>query len=95
MTATSTVTSKNQTTLPKVVVEALGVQPADELLYEIESGCVVLRARKGRLVDLAKMGTLGPKPARAFTVAEINESIAAAAAEGGRKGMKPRRGSKL
>lgn len=80
MTATSTVTSKNQTTLPKAVVEALGVEPSDEVLYEIESGRVVMRARKGRLLDLANQGPFGPKPARAFTIAEINESIAAAAA---------------
>jgi len=95
MTATSTVTSKNQTTLPKAVVEALGVQPSDEVLYEIESGRVVMRARKGRLLDLAKRGPFGPKSARPFTIAEINESIAAAAAEAGVKGGKSRRRRKV
>lgn len=85
MTAISTVTSKNQTTLPKAVVEALGVQPSDELLYEIKSGQVVLRARKGRLLDLTKMKPFGPKPAHAFTVGAIHEAIAAAAAEAGPK----------
>lgn len=91
MLATSTLTSKNQTTLPKAVVAALGVKPADKLLYEIEADRVTLRPRKGRLVDLARMAPLGPKPVRAFTVKEINEAIAAAAAEAGTKGLKPRR----
>ncbi|CAN5750158.1 hypothetical protein BH20VER1_BH20VER1_21930 [soil metagenome] len=81
MTATSTITSKNQTTLPKAVIEALGVQPSDKLLYEIEEGRVVLRARKGGLLELAKMKPFGPKPSRAFSVEEINASIAVAAAE--------------
>lgn len=82
MTAASTVTSKNQTTLPKVVVEALGVKPSDKLLYEIEDGKVTLRARTGRLVDLVgRFAHMGRHPRRACTVEEINEAIGDAAAE--------------
>lgn len=75
MIATSTITSKNQTTLPKAVVEALGVKPADKLVYEIEENRVTLWARKGRLVDLARMAPPGPKRARALTKREMRETI--------------------
>lgn len=75
MTATSTVTSKNQTTLPKVVVEALGVRPSDKLVYEIEDGRIMLRARTGRLADLLNEPPLVPPPKRPPTQAEIDEAI--------------------
>lgn len=35
---TSALTSKNQTTIPKVVVEALGLTPSARLIYEIGEG---------------------------------------------------------
>lgn len=53
MIAESTLTSKNQTTLPKAVVESLGVKPSDKLVFEIHDGKVTLSARTGRLADLA------------------------------------------
>lgn len=53
MFATSTLTSKNQTTIPKVVIEALGIKPADRLVFELANGKIVLSAKKGRLVELA------------------------------------------
>lgn len=53
MIAESTLTSKNQTTLPKAVVESLGVKPSDKLVFEIHAGKVTLSARTGRLADLA------------------------------------------
>ena len=64
MYATSTITSKNQTTLPKAVVRALGVKPADKLLYEIEDNRVVVRARSGRLADMVREPPAGPVPKR-------------------------------
>ena len=75
MTAISTVTSKNQTTLPKAVVEALGVKPADQLVYEIEADHVILRARTGRLADLLQEPPPVPPPKRPPTQAEIDEAI--------------------
>ena len=33
----STLTSKHQSTIPKMVVAALGLRPADPLIYEIEA----------------------------------------------------------
>lgn len=53
MIAESTLTSKNQTTVPKAVVESLGVKPSDKLVFEIHDGKVTLSARTGRLADLA------------------------------------------
>lgn len=88
MTATSTLTSKNQTTLPKVVVEALGVKPSDKLVYEIEDGRIILRARTGRLADLLNEPPLVPPPKRPFTVEEINAAISAAYAEHGMRGLR-------
>ena len=75
MTATSTVTSKNQTTLPKAVIAALGVKPSDEILYEIEADHVVLRARTGRLADLLHEPPPVPPPKRPPTQAESDEAI--------------------
>ena len=82
MSATSKITRKYQTTIPKAVVAALGVKPADKLVYEIEDGSVTLRARTGRLVDLVgKFAHLGKRPRRARTLAEMDQAIAKAAAE--------------
>lgn len=53
MIAESTLTAKNQTTVPKAVVESLGVKPSDKLVFEIHDGKVTLTARTGRLADLA------------------------------------------
>lgn len=55
MLAISTLTSKNQTTIPKAVIEVLGVKPADRLVFELTNGKIVLSAKKGRLMELAGM----------------------------------------
>ena len=66
MTAISTLTNKNQTTVPKVVVEALDIKPSDKLIYEIEGDHVVLRAQTGRLADLLNEASAGPQPKQLF-----------------------------
>ncbi|MFM7830662.1 MAG: type II toxin-antitoxin system PrlF family antitoxin, partial [Planctomycetaceae bacterium] len=38
MSITSKITSKNQTTIPKAVVQALQIKPSSLLMYEIEPG---------------------------------------------------------
>lgn len=54
MSFTSTLTSKNQTTIPKKVVEALQIKPSSQLHYEVEeNGRVVLTAKTGTFADLA------------------------------------------
>ena len=54
MSITSKLTSKNQTTIPKAVVEALQIKPSSLLLYEIEpGGRVVLSAKSATFAELA------------------------------------------
>ena len=54
MSITSKLTAKNQTTIPKAVVEALQIKPSSLLLYEIEAdGRVVLSAKSATFQDLA------------------------------------------
>ena len=48
----SKLTSKAQTTIPQSIRSALGLQPGDELLYEITDGQVILtKARTGLTSD--------------------------------------------
>lgn len=48
----SKLTSKAQTTIPQPIRSALGLQPGDELLYEITDGQVILtKARTGATAD--------------------------------------------
>ncbi|MEQ7155670.1 AbrB/MazE/SpoVT family DNA-binding domain-containing protein [Brevundimonas aurifodinae] len=48
---TSRITSKAQTTVPQAVRTALGVQPGDDLAYEITDGRVVLTKARSILED--------------------------------------------
>ena len=52
------ITSKRQVTLPKRVLEAMGVQPGDRISLEEGPEGFVLRPRR---IDLAKLGTLRDK----------------------------------
>lgn len=70
---TSTLTRKNQTTIPRAVVKALGLVPSAQLVYEIEGDRVVLTAKTATFASLA--GTFPKKPGqRAHTVEEIKEA---------------------
>ena len=54
MSITSKLTAKNQTTIPKVVIEALQIKPSSMLLYEIEpDGRVFLSAKSATFEELA------------------------------------------
>lgn len=54
MSITSKLTAKNQTTIPKAVVEALQIKPSSLLLYVIEpDGRVVLSAKSATFEELA------------------------------------------
>ena len=54
MSVTSKLTAKNQTTIPKAVVEALQVKPSSMLVYEIEpDGRVLLTAKSASCAGLA------------------------------------------
>ncbi len=50
----STLTSKNQTTIPKAIVDALNLRPSDQLVYEIEEdGRIILSAKTGTFASVA------------------------------------------
>ena len=52
------ITSKRQVTLPKRVLDAMGVQPGDRLSLEEGPDGFVLRPRR---IALSKLGTAGDK----------------------------------
>lgn len=72
---TSTLTSKNQTTIPKAVVEALGLAPSDQLVYEIEAdGRVTLTAKAATFAGLAGSFARKPRP-KARSLEEIDAAV--------------------
>jgi antitoxin PrlF len=80
MVFTSTLTSKNQTTIPKAVVEALQAHPSATLCFDLEpDGRVVLTAKTATFAQLA--GSF-PKKKRTkpATLEEMQEAIRAGAA---------------
>lgn len=69
----STVTTKGQTTLPKDVRKALGLQPGDKLRYILLDGEIrLLRARP--VLDLE--GVLRRPGQKTVTLEEMEEAIA-------------------
>jgi bifunctional DNA-binding transcriptional regulator/antitoxin component of YhaV-PrlF toxin-antitoxin module len=92
MNATSTLTRRHQTTIPKAVVQALGLKPSDRLVYEIRDSEVLLRARTGLLADAVRDSPLKP-PARRAALEDVREAVAASyALRGARSARKGRRG---
>ena len=72
----STLTSKHQTTIPKAVVVALGLRPADQLIYEIEAdGRVLLSAKTGTFASVAAGLGRKPQTGPARSVAEMDTAI--------------------
>jgi bifunctional DNA-binding transcriptional regulator/antitoxin component of YhaV-PrlF toxin-antitoxin module len=54
MSIVSKLTAKNQTTIPKVIVELLRIRPSSLLVYEVESdGRVLLTAKSATFAELA------------------------------------------
>lgn len=78
--ATSTMTSKGQTTIPKPVREALGIKEGTELRWSIEEGVLKVTAKTQNLADFA--GLLGKPPSGLhLTVEDMNQAIGEAVAE--------------
>lgn len=75
MSVTSKLTAKNQTTIPKAVVEALQVKPSSMLVYEIEpDGRVILSAKSATFAELA--GTFpAKKPKKPVSVDQIKAAV--------------------
>ena len=90
MIATSKLTRKNQTNVPKAVLEVLGAKPGSQLLYEVRNGEVRLKARTGRIVDLLRRPPLVHPPQRAVTIKEMQAVVAEAATEAGSSGKRKR-----
>lgn len=82
MIAKSKVTKRNQTTLPKAVIDALGIKPADRIFYEIEEGKVILHSKTKRLVDLKEeFRHFGRKQRYPVSIEQMHEAIREAVAE--------------
>ena len=75
----ATVTSKGQTTIPKMIREHLNLQPGDRINFLVEDGRVVLRAKNRSLMDVA--GMLRRPGRKALTTDDMNEAIATAVLE--------------
>ena len=73
-------TSKNQTTLPKAVVELLGAEPSSILGYEVlDDGSVLLTAKSATFKNIADSFPKR-KPAKAVTVADMRRATSEGAA---------------
>ena len=88
MTYTSTLTGKNQTTIPKPIVEALALRPSAKLLFELEpSGKITLTAKTKTFAELA--GTFAKsKRRKTATIEEMNDAIREGAAESFRRSVR-------
>jgi AbrB family looped-hinge helix DNA binding protein len=82
--ATSTLTAKGQTTVPREIREHLGLAPGDKIAYEIApDGSVHLRAKKLSFAETA--GMLARPGQRAVSIEEMDDAIADACAERSRR----------
>jgi antitoxin PrlF len=88
MTYSSTLTSKNQTTLPKAIALLLGVRPQAMLSYDVtEEGKVLLSAKSATFKDIA--GSFPKKkPLKPVAVGDMRKAIAAGAAKRFKKSTK-------
>ena len=76
----STLTSKNQTTIPKAVIEALNLRPSDQLVYEIEAdGRILLSAKTGTFASVAATLPRRPNVGSARTADEMKTAVKAMA----------------
>lgn len=84
--STGTMTSKGQITVPKHVREAMGLTPGTKVDFRLIDGQWVISTEPIRAIDV--VGALS-KYARStpVTIGDMNEAIAAAAAESGMRGL--------
>ncbi|MEI6175593.1 MAG: type II toxin-antitoxin system PrlF family antitoxin [Verrucomicrobiota bacterium] len=72
----STLTGKNQTTIPKAVIEALNLRPSDQLVYEIEAdGRIILSAKTGTFASVAANLRRKPKSGPTRSVEEMKAVV--------------------
>ncbi|WP_263808678.1 AbrB/MazE/SpoVT family DNA-binding domain-containing protein [Salinibacter sp.] len=76
---TSTLTSRGQTTIPKPIREALGLQPGDRVEFTLEEDRVLLRRAGADLSALdGLLAHLGEEP---VSLEEMNEAVRTAASK--------------
>jgi antitoxin PrlF len=89
MFAESTLTAKNQTTVPKAIVDALGLKPSAKLVFEITGdGKLLVHVKQGRLADMA--GFLADRPRRRkgpASLEDMERGIRAAAGQAYLRGV--------
>lgn len=88
MTYSSTLTSKNQTTLPKAIATLLGAKPSSILAYEVlEDGKVLLTAKSATFKDIADSFPK-KKPTNPVSIADIKNAVLQGAAKSFKKSAK-------
>ncbi|MDI1315384.1 hypothetical protein [Prosthecobacter sp.] len=88
MTYSSTLTSKNQTTLPKAIAALLGAKSSSILAYEVlEGGKVLLTAKSATFKDIAD--TFPKKrPAKPVSVEDMKNAVLLGASKRFKKSVK-------
>ncbi|HYN38225.1 MAG TPA: AbrB/MazE/SpoVT family DNA-binding domain-containing protein [Rhodospirillales bacterium] len=81
--ATATITTKGQTTIPKAVRDRLHLEPGDRVEFVVqEDGTALMIPATLTLAELK--GTIPPPP-RALSLEEMDQALAARAAERARR----------
>jgi bifunctional DNA-binding transcriptional regulator/antitoxin component of YhaV-PrlF toxin-antitoxin module len=73
----STLTAKNQTTVPKAIVDALGLKPSTKLIFELtDQGQLLVHVKQGKLADLAGMFRhCGKRREKPVTLEEMDAAV--------------------
>ncbi len=88
MTYSSTLTSKNQTTLPKPIATLLGAKPSSILAYEVlENGKVLLTAKSLTFKDIIDTFPK-KKPINPVSIEDMKEAVAQGAVRRFKKAVK-------
>jgi len=79
----STLTEKNQTTVPKAIVDALGLKPSAKLIFELtDEGQLLVHVKQGKLAELAGMFRhCGNRAKKAVTLEEMDAAVRSASSE--------------
>ena len=88
MTYSSTLTSKNQTTLPKAIALLLGVRPQDTLSFEVtDEGKVLLSAKSATFKEIADSFPK-KKPLKPVAIEDMRKAVAEGVAKRFKKSAK-------
>jgi antitoxin PrlF len=80
----ATMTAKGQTTIPREVRAAMGLEPGDTIRFLVVDG----RARMLKMRSVMDLQGMLERPGqRSYTIEEMNDAIAEAAAESVRNSM--------